>query len=61
MEKTLKKLKQIEKLAGPLAQGRVGSRVRGVDVLVPIAMTIRVLPGAVWPRTLSGQSEPSHP
>ena len=45
------------KFAGPLAQGRVGSSVRGVGVLRPIAMTIRVLPGSIWPRTLPGQSQ----
>ena len=49
------------KVAGPLAQGRVRSRVRGVGVLGPIAMTIRVLPGGIWPRTLSRQSVPRDP
>lgn len=28
----------------------------GVGVLGPIAMTIRVLPGGIWPRTLPGQT-----
>ena len=31
-----------------------------VVVLIPIAMTIRVLPGGVWPRTLSPQSVSSN-
>ena len=53
--------KGYRKFAGPLAQGRVGSSVRTACVSVPIAMTIRYLPGGVWPRTLSPQSVSGHP
>ena len=46
-----------------MAQGRVEIQSLGVVFLTPIAMTIRVLPGDVWPQTLSRQSPstcPSH-
>ena len=51
------------KFAGPLAQRRVGSSAQPLVLVFysAIAMTIRVLPGGVWPRTLPGQSESSDP
>ena len=40
--------KQIRRAFGPEACGSLGV---GAGVLIPVAMTIRVLPGGTWPRT----------